>query len=74
MCKALYNAESLFNMVVRQTERKPIFMSSSSASFLMDSGDCADLVDLVQEDDASLRAVHVVVGVLRKKSECWSDR
>ena len=33
-------------------------------SYLMDAGNRADLVDLVQEDDAGLRAVHVVVGVL----------
>ena len=32
----------------------------------MDAGNRADLVDLVQEDDAGLRAVHVVVGVLQE--------
>ena len=31
----------------------------------MDAGDRADLVDLVQEDDAGLRAVHVEIGVLQ---------
>ena len=35
-------------------------------SYLMDAGNRADLVDLVQEDDAGLRAVHVVVGVLQE--------
>ena len=45
--------------------------SSCAASYLMDAGDRADLVDLVQEDDAGLRAVHVVVGVLRKKKSEW---
>ena len=37
----------------------------------MDAWDRADLVDLVQEDDAGLRAVHVEIGVLngRKNEE-----
>ena len=33
-------------------------------SYLVDAGNRADLVDLVEEDDAGLGAVHVVVGVL----------
>ena len=32
----------------------------------MDAGDGSDLVDLVEEDDSGLRAVHVVVGVLQE--------
>ena len=42
-----------------------IWTNTSILLYLVDTGDGADLVDLVKEDDSSLRTVHVVVGVLR---------
>ena len=46
-----------------------IWTNTSILSYLVDTGDGADLVDLVKEDDSSLRTVHVVVGVLRGGNE-----
>ena len=43
--------------------------NTSILLYLVDTGDGADLVDLVKEDDSSLRTVHVVVGVLRGGNE-----